>query len=310
VLGADNVITVAAAGMRAYWLVRSGDHAAALAAYERLWPLTVSTLGPDHPTTVSIRHSYSDIRDWTDNPGGAVQAYEEILDANIGNLGSDHPNTTAAAATLDHWRTAVDDLADMARDIYRDEERRESGSDELDAEQQLRVDDGVAEVIGGVDSEVDGVVELHTVLAALIRERGSDDPEVFDTRDALAGQKLIAGDIGGGLADYESLISDLTRVYGPADRQTFAARRRQAFALDHSARGISARIGALEVLLADELSALGPDDPVTMQTRMYLAGSRKQASELHAVLADQIRVLGEEHPDVGLTRRWLAPPLS
>ncbi|WP_454231244.1 tetratricopeptide repeat protein [Mycolicibacterium fortuitum] len=306
VLGTDNTVTVATAGMRAYWLDRSGDRAAALAAYERLWPLAVSTLGPEHPTTVSIRHSYSDIRDWTDNPGGAVHAYEEILAANTRNLGPDHPNTTGAAATLGHWRTELNDLADMAHDIYADEQLHGSGNDELSEEQRNRVDDAVAELIGGFDSAIDGVVELHTILAALTRERGPDDPEVLDTRSALAGQKLAAGDIAGGLADYEILISDLTRVYGPTDRQTFRARRHHAFALDHTASGISARIAALEVLLADELSALGPEDPVTMQTRMYHAGSKKQAAELRAVLADQIRVLGAEHPDVALTRHYLA----
>lgn len=309
VLGADNTVTLAAAGMLAYWLARNGDRDAALTEYERLWPRAVSKLGPDHLTTVSIRHSYSDIRDWADNPGGAVQAYEEILAANTGNLGPDHPNTTAAATTLEYWRTALNDLADMARDIYADEELHESGNDELSREQHVKVDDAVAELIGGFDSEVDGVVELHTVLATLTRERGPDDREVFDTMGALAGQKLTAGDIAGGLTDYESLISDLTRVYGPADRQTFQARRDHAFALDHSARGIGARIAALEVLLADELSALGPEDPVTLLTRMYLAGSKKQAAELRAVLVDQIRVLGAQHPDVGLTRRHLASVL-
>ncbi|GAT01185.1 hypothetical protein [Mycolicibacterium fortuitum] len=309
VLGTDNPITMATAGMRTYWLARSGDRAAALAEYENLWPLAVSALGPNHPTTVSIRHSYSDIRDWTDNPGAAVRTYEEILAANIDNLGSDHPNTTAAAATLEHWRTELDDLADMARDIYADEERSASGNAELSAQQQARIDDDVAELIGGSDTAVDGVVELHTVLAALIRERGSDDPEVFDTRAALAGQKLTAGDVDGALSDYAKLIADLSRVYGPADRRTFKARRHQALALDHSAQGITARVAALEVLLADELAALGHDDPVTMQTRMYLAGSKNQATELHAVLADQIRVLGHEHPDVGLTRHWLTSAL-
>lgn len=309
VLGADNTATLAATGMRAYWLARNACHDAALADYEQLWPRAVSKLGPDHLTTVSIRHSYSDIRDWTDNPGGAVHAYEEILAANTRNLGPDHPNTTAAATTLEYWRTALNDLADMARDIYTDEELHESGNNELSREQRIKVDDDVAELVGGFDSEVDGVVELHAVLATLTRERGPDDREVLDTRGALAGQKLTAGDIAGGLADYETLISDLTRVYGPADRQTFQARRDHAFALDHSTDGIGARIAALEVLFADELSALGPDDPVTLQTRMYLAGSKNQAAELRAVLADQIRVLGAQHRDVVLTRQYLSSAL-
>lgn len=310
VLGTDNTITLAAAGMRAYWLARSGDRSAAIAAYERLWPNAVSLLGPDHPTTVSIQHSYSDIRDWTDNPGGAVNTYEEILAANTRNLGLDHPNTTAAATTLEHWRTEVDDLAEMARDIYADQERYESGNDTLTHEQQMRVDTAIAEVIGSHDSAIDGVVELQTELAALTRDRGPDDPEVLDTRSALAGQKLTAGDIAGGLSDYKNLISDLARIYGPADRQTFKARRHQAFALDHTSQGINARIAALDILLTDELSALGPDDPVTLQTRMYLAGSRGLPDELHAVLADQIRVLGAEHPDVGLTRHYLESALK
>ncbi|SUA31552.1 tetratricopeptide repeat protein [Mycolicibacterium fortuitum] len=270
--------------MRAYWLDRSGDCAAALAVYERLWPHAVSALGPEHPTTVSIRHSYSDIREWTDNPGGAVRAYSEIKAANARTLGPDHPNITAASTSLEYWRTQVSDLADMAHDIYADEQLHGSDNDELSEEQRIRVADAVAELIGGFDSEIDGVVELHTILAALTRERGPDDPEVLDTRDALAGQKLTAGDIAGGLADCESLISDFTRVYGPTDRRTFRVRRHHAFALDHTASGSSARIAALEVLLADELSALGPDDPVTMQTRMYLVGSKKQAAELRAVL--------------------------
>jgi hypothetical protein len=75
----------------------------------------------------------------------------------------------------------------------------------------------------------------------------------------LADQKLLAGDIDGGLADYAALVNDRSRVYGPAHQQTFDARLRHAFALADAADGVSGRIAALEALLADQLSGLGPD---------------------------------------------------
>ncbi len=305
VLGADNPTTVGVSGLRAYWLAISGDRAAALDAYDRLWPQAVRTLGPDHLTTLSIRLGYSDLRDWEDNPGGAVAAYQELLDAHTRILGSDHPTTATVAATLEHWRAEVADLANIARDLYTDMELDESGRDELSEDQRRTVDDQVEEFISASQSDVDGVVELQVAVDKLTRQRGPDDPEVLEVRRMLANHKVTAGDIDGGLADYEAVIRDHTRVLGPAHRQTFEARRYHAFALDHSAGGVGARIGALEALVADEVAALGPYDPMTMTTRMYLAGSQKNAAELETVLADQIRVLGPRHQDLHLTRSWL-----
>jgi hypothetical protein len=113
----------------------------------------------------------------------------------------------------------------------------------------------------------------------------------------LADQKLLAGDIDGGLADYAALVNDRSRVYGPAHQQTFDARLRHAFALADAADGVSGRIAALEALLDDQLSGLGPDDPLTMTTPMHLAHSHRSDTELQTVLADQIRVFGPAgHP--------------
>lgn len=305
VLGADNPTTVGVSGLCAYWLAISGDRAAALAVYERLWPHAVHILGPDHLTTLSIRNGYSDLRDWTDNPGGAVAAYQELLDAYTAVLGPEDPTTTAVAAALERWRIEVADLTDMARDIYTDMELNESGVDELSEDQRRKVDDQVEGFISADQSPVDGVVELQTDVDDMTRERGPDDPRVLDVRRMLAGQKIIAGDVDGGLADYEAVIADHTRVLGGAHTQTFQARREQAFALDHSAGGVRARIDALESLVADQISTLGPDDPLTMQTRMYLAGSQNNIAELETVLADQIRILGPQHEDLNLTRSWL-----
>lgn len=310
VLGAENPTTVGVSGLCAYWLGVSGDRAAALAVYDRLWPQAVRVLGSEHLTTLSIRHGYSDLRDWDDNPGGAVEAYEELLDAYTRVLGPDDPTTTAVAAALERWRVEVADIADMARGIYTDMELAESGVDELSEDQLRRVEDQVEDFISADQSDVDGVVELQTDVDELTRERGSDDPHVLQVRRMLAGQKVIAGDVDGGLAEYEAVVRDHIRVLGPAHPQTFEARREQAFALDHSAEGVRARIAALESLVADEISALGPYDPITMKTRVYLAGSQKNIAELETVLADQIRVLGPQHDDLSLTRSWLSAAQS
>jgi hypothetical protein len=305
VLGAEHPTTLVVADMRAYWLAGSGDRAGAVVAYERLWPQAVRVLGPDHLTTVEIRHRYCEFRDWTGNFGGAVEAYEELLAAYTRIHGSDHPTTAAVAAKLEEWRFDVEFFADVARDDAIAEALEESGGEPLSEEQLEAIDDDVEELMDAEQSAADGVVELQGWVDKETRERGPDDPRVLDTRRALAGQKITAGDIDGGLADYEAVIADHIRVLGPTHTQTFEARVNQAFALDHTADGIRARIAALESLVADEISALGPDDPITMTTRRYLAGAQKSAAELESVLADQIRVLGERHNDVWATRQAL-----
>lgn len=305
VLGADHPTTVGVSGLRAYWLGQSGDRAAALAAYDTLWPQAVHTLGADHLTTLSIRHGYSDLRDWADSPGSAVAAYEGLLAAYTRVLGPGHAITATVAENLERWRVEVADLAGTAREIYTDMELHESGGDTLSEDQRRRVDDQVEAVISAEQSDVEGVVELQTDVDELTRDRGPDDPEVLKARRMLAGQKMVAGDIEGGLADYQAVVTDHGRVLGPTHIQTFETRREQAFALDQSADGVGARIAALEELVADQLSALGPYDPITMQTRMYLAGSRNNVAELETVLADQVRILGLQHQDVVLTQSWL-----
>ncbi|PBA68874.1 hypothetical protein CKJ76_25995 [Mycobacterium avium] len=288
-------------GLRAYWLGQTGDRAAALAAYDKLWPQAVRTLGADDLTTLSILHGYNDIQDWTDSPGSAVAAYERLLTAYTRALGPDHERTAAVAEALERWRVEVADLADTARGIYTGMELRESGRDTLSEDQRRRVDDQVEAFISAEQSDVEGVVDLRTDVDELTRERGPDDPDVLKARRMLAGQKMVVGDIEGGLADYHAVVTDLARVLGPTHVQTFEARREQAFALDHSADGVRARIAVLEELVADQLSALGPHDPITMETRMYLAGSRNDTAELETVLADQVRILGPRHEDVVLT---------
>jgi hypothetical protein len=305
VLGADHPTTLVVSDVRAYWLAASGDRAAALAAYDRLWPQAVRVLGPDHVTTVEIRYRYCEFRDWTGNLGGAVAAYEELLAAFTRIHGSDHPTTAAVAAKLEGFRFDVEFFADVARDGAIAEALEESGGEPLSEEQLAIIDDQVEELMDAEQSAVDGVVELQGFVDKDTRERGPDDPRTLDTRRALASQKITAGDIEGGLADYEAVIADHIRVLGAAHKQTFEARLNQAFALDHTADGIRARIAALESLVADQISALGPDDPLTLTTRGYLAGAQKNIPELESVLADKIRVLGERHNDVWATRQAL-----
>jgi hypothetical protein len=150
------------------------------------------------------------------------------------------------------------------------------------------------------------VVELELYAAQDAAELGPYDPQTLETRRLLADQKLLAGDIEGGLTDYNALISDCTRVYGPTHEHTFEARRHHAFALERTDEGIGGRTSALRELLAQCMSARGPDDPLTMRLRVDVAVyCDRSRAELDRVLTDQVRVLGADHPDVGKTRSWL-----
>ena len=69
------------------------------------------------------------------------------------------------------------------------------------------------------------VAALERLLADLIRDVGTDHPDVLNTRRYLGFWRAQAGDVTGAVAVFERLLADQVRVFGPDDARTRMTRR-------------------------------------------------------------------------------------
>ncbi|MFI8238845.1 tetratricopeptide repeat protein, partial [Streptomyces sp. NPDC085866] len=92
-------------------LGEAGQVAAAAAHFRRLTETTGHRLGPDHPDTLTARHSLARWRGYAGDAAGAVAAFEELLADWLRVLGEDHPDTLTTRDDLARWRGEAGDAA-------------------------------------------------------------------------------------------------------------------------------------------------------------------------------------------------------
>jgi hypothetical protein len=224
VLGVGHPVTLAAQAQRANLLGVNGDRPAAVAALERLLPELVHYMGPDHVLTVTARYYLATYRDWTDLALAAARAYEALLADYRRVLGADHPAVAVIAAELARWRSKADDDAALYRDLNRDFAASDLGldEDELDEDELLDAQEGAEEFISERAHLVETVDEWLAVAADKSRELGPDHDEVLAARRCLAVARLDAGDVVGGLAEFDALVAVYTRLFGAPSPRTRA----------------------------------------------------------------------------------------
>ncbi|MGH3976067.1 MAG: tetratricopeptide repeat protein, partial [Pseudonocardiaceae bacterium] len=86
----------------------------AAAHWESMVAKASETLGPDHPYTLTTRHSLAYWRGKAGDPAGAATAFEQLLADCLRVLGSDHPNTLVTRSDLARWRGEAGDPAGAA----------------------------------------------------------------------------------------------------------------------------------------------------------------------------------------------------
>ncbi|WP_208720293.1 tetratricopeptide repeat protein [Amycolatopsis circi] len=268
-------------------------------------------LGPDHPDTLTTRHSLATWRGLAGDPAGAVSAFEELLSDRLRVLGRDHLDTLNGSAALANSRGLAGDPAGAAAAFAEllANQLRVLGPEHPHT---LAARAALASWRGQAGDPAGAVSALEELLADRLRLASPDDPDALTIRHNLAHHRAKAGDLAGAVSAFEEVLSDRLRVLGPDHPDTLTTRHGLTVWRGLAGDPVGAA-AAFEELLSDQLRVLGPDHPDTLRTRASLATSRGSAGDpvgaaaaFEELLSDQLRVLGPDHPHVLDTRSVLA----
>jgi hypothetical protein len=283
----------------------------AMAAAARLLDQALAHLGPEHPTTLTIR---ADLAYWKGEAGdlaGAAEVLEALLVDQQRILGPEHPDTLSTRASLAARRGQAGDpagTAEVLEDLLADYLRL-LGPEHPDT---LSTRNNIAYWRGEAGDPVGAAEAFKNLLGDYLHIVGPDAPETLTARHNLARWRAEAGDPTGAAEVLVDLLADRERVLGPehphtlSTRANLAARRGEA--------GDAARaVEAFERLLGDYLRIVGSDHPDALSTRANLAYWRGEtgdfagaAEAFENLLAEQLRILGPEHPHTLITRNNIA----
>jgi hypothetical protein len=287
-------------------LGEAGLVTAATTHFTALTTRATRTLGPDHPDTLTTRHSLAEWQGRAGDLAGAAAATQELLADQLRVLGPDHPHTLTTRGNLARWRGEAGDVAGAAAAFEQllADQLRVLGPDHQDT---LSTRHQLARWRGQAGDAARAAAALEQLLADCLRVLGPDHPDTLTTRHAFAYWRGQAGDPAAAAAAFEHLLADHLRVLGPNHPDTLTTRLNLA-RWRGQVGDASGAVAALEDLLADDLRVLGPDHPNTLTTRQNLAYWRGQKGDaagtaiaFEQLLADYRRVLGPDHPGTLIT---------
>ncbi|MFI6288018.1 protein kinase [Streptomyces sp. NPDC051018] len=206
---------------------KATDPAAAVIEYAALLSEQIRALGPDHPHTLTNRHSLAHWQGEAGDPAAAAIGFAELLPHQIRVLGPHHPHTLTNRHSLAHWQGQAGDPAAAVTGLAEllPHQIRVLGPDHphtLATRHQLARWQGQA---GDPAAAVAGFAEL---LPDATRVLGPDHPDTLLTRHSLAHWQGQAGDPAAAVAEYTALLPEQTRVLGPHHPDTLATRRQLA----------------------------------------------------------------------------------
>ncbi|MEV7395296.1 FxSxx-COOH system tetratricopeptide repeat protein [Streptomyces sp. NPDC091215] len=292
-------------------LGEAGQVTAARDYFHHLTRTTTFWLGPDHPDTLSTRHSLARWRGEMGDPVGAAAAFAELLDDCMRVLGPDDPDTLTTRHNLARWRGAAGDPVGAAAAFTEllDDHMRVLGPDHPDT---LTTRHNLAHWRGEAGDLAGAAAGFAELLDDCMRVLGPDDPDTLTTRNNLARWRGETGDLAGAAAAVAELLNDHMRVLGPDHPHTLTTRHNLARWRGEAGDPVGAAAGFAE-LLKDRLRVLGPDHPDTLTTRHNLAHWQGEAGDpvgadaaFAELLDDYLRVLGPDHPDTLTTRNNIA----
>ncbi|MFL6117136.1 MAG: tetratricopeptide repeat protein [Catenulispora sp.] len=267
--------------------------------------------GPDHPDTLSARHSLADAYESVGDLARAISLLEQTYEDRVRVLGGDHPDTLASRNDLAYTYASAGDLARATPLLEQtlEDRVRVLGSDHPDTLASRKNLGQAYESAGDLGR---AVPLFQQTLADRIRVLGPDHPDTLASGNILAGAYTQAGDLERAIPLYEQTLEDFLRVLGEDHPDVLATRSDLASA--YSAAGDLERAVLLyEQTLDAYLRVLGTVHPHTLIARNNLAnayhsaGESQQAIPLHEQnLDDRLRVLGPDHPDTLATRNNLA----
>ncbi|MEA2704149.1 MAG: hypothetical protein QOD63_2094 [Actinomycetota bacterium] len=212
---------------------RLGDYREALRFGGEELSIRLSLFGPDHPGTLTTRHTVAYLNGRVGDPRRALALSEALLPDVARVLGLDHPDTLATRHNVASLTGEVGDargaltlcealLLDRARVL---------GPDHPDT---LATRHNVASLTGRVGDARGALTLCEALLLDRARVLGPDHPDTLAARANVAAWTGEVGDARGALALFEALLPDMARVLGPDHPHTLATH----FAIDSLRRGL------------------------------------------------------------------------
>ncbi|MFD0522893.1 tetratricopeptide repeat protein [Paractinoplanes durhamensis] len=237
-----------------------GDPAGATTASGQLLTDRLRVLGPDHPHTLTTRHSLANWRGAAGNPAVAVTALEQLLIDQLRVLGPNHPDTLATGQSLANWRGAAGIRPRLSppwsryspmysgysaltiRILWPPATASRTGTAPQESGcRRHRPGAATHRPVAGAQPEPPGhprhppqprqlarcrrnpaaaVTALEQLLTDRLRVLGPNHPQTLKTRRSAASWRGGAGDSAGTAAAYEHVLTDRLRVLGPNHPQT------------------------------------------------------------------------------------------
>lgn len=288
-----------------------GDLADAIRLARRALAVLGSTLGEDHPVTLSLRN---DLALWTAESGHwkrALVSWQELLLVEERVLAQDDRLLLRTRQNIALW-TGLSGNAAAARsqlEALYDRARRSIGEHDVDT---LTIRHNMIHWIGWAGDAAQAARLMRELVADARAMLSPEDPLLRDARFNLAHWDGESGHAASARAEFQRMLDEAAPVFGP----------RHPFLLDvrHQLARWTAMLGDLAdatdqfaAVLSDSSEILGPDHPNTLAVEFQLASWVAQAGDVCGArtrFADlsvrQRATLGLRHPGTLLTRASLA----
>ncbi|MCK2243721.1 MULTISPECIES: FxSxx-COOH system tetratricopeptide repeat protein [unclassified Crossiella] len=293
----------------------AGQPQAAVLHYRQLLTHAYQHLGPDHASTLTIRHNLAHWQGEAGDSSAAAAALKLVLAARTRALGPDHPDTLTTRHNLAYRRGASGDAAGAAKaftSLLADRARvlGDTHPDTLSTAHNAAYWQGEA-------GDHHGAAEaFKRVLTNRSHALGPDHPSTLSTRTSLGHSLGEAGDHHGAVGVFTDLLSRMERVHGPDHIDTLTAGDSLAQWLCQAGDPGAAAL-LFGQLLTQQRHVLGANHPDTLTTSnnlahcLALAGDPAGAVDALAQLLDRTnQALGPEHPNVRTIRFNLADCLG
>ncbi len=292
-------------------LINAGLPSAATDYWQSMTADSTYFLGPDHPDTLTCRHSLAISHGQNGRLYDAINLHEQVLTDRERILGPQHPDTlrTRHSLAVSYGQAGrIHEAIALGEQVLTDTERI-LGPDHPDT---LFSRSSLATFYRQAGHTQDAIDLLQQVLADSERTLGPHHPNTLASRNNLVTSYLDAGRTQDAINLSEQILADSERILGPHHPNTLQTRRNLASSYWQAGR-IREAIALEEQVLADSERVLGPQHPDTLTTRHNLATSYWQAGRTQdainlqeQVLADSERILGPHHPNTLAARRNLA----
>ncbi len=265
----------------------AGDLQGALGLGDQVLAACTETYGDEHPETLGTATLVSSWRLTVGDVAAGLDMIRTVVPTATRVLGAEHPNTVAARHTLATGETARGlspaEALPMWVALYGAEQRVFG----LDHQCTL----GARHQIGELRRQLGDPVGARDELASAARDTrrvfGDDHPDSLPVQLAAAICLGEAGDAAGAINEFDRLIPALSAVLGYAHRSTLLARHTRTLWLPPPGEGeLLDRVSDWEVLVDDEIQALGDEDDLTVAARTTLEEQRAAWRERREVLSD------------------------